>query len=248
MRLSLILAILLVAMLAVYVKADCTDGCGENMECVDDVCKCLSSYVDQEGTCVLITCFDYEATSNDVCSGHGNCTDFDTCQCEQGWTANNCSDAITCNKFAPDDEGVCNGRGSCQDLDQCSCDKDYYGNDCQYVPMDECSGAESCNGNGDCLGNNICDCFLGYEGETCSKKADVIPVNFGEECLSLEGCVGFPAVACLSSGDVFTCQCSEGFEELSNATCTPRCYAEEGAVSCSNEGSCVMPDTCKCKY
>src|SRR5690606_24777843 len=69
------------------------------------------------------------SNETNVCNEHGNCTDFNMCSCELGWTSNDCSVPMCFGKSATDEE-VCSGRGKCVWKNQYLCDSRSLGIDC----------------------------------------------------------------------------------------------------------------------
>ncbi|KAL9647059.1 hypothetical protein ABK040_016533 [Willaertia magna] len=86
------------------------------------ISKCFSN-------CLIPTCFGIFANQSNVCNGHGNCTDFDKCECTDGWEGASCS-LYTCEKV-----DNCNGNGVCIGSNQCLCNERYGSYDCKYLKL-----------------------------------------------------------------------------------------------------------------
>jgi hypothetical protein len=85
-----------------------------------------------------------------ICSGHGQCrfaadnTTAEGCDCNEGYTGDNCQDWM---EDSPD-----------------ACKMDQYGLGCDQV----CDMYDDCHGNGRCIGaTGNCECFDGYTGPNC---------------------------------------------------------------------------------
>ncbi len=104
-----------------------------------------------------------------TCSGNGYCVATDTCQCQSGYSGEDCS-ISNCYGTWSDAPSVCSGHGACTARDRCECSDGYSGEDCS---LNICYGVESnddvvCSGNGDCVAPNACECDTGYNGDDCS--------------------------------------------------------------------------------
>ena len=72
----------------------------------------------------MLHCPGYNATSDEECSGLGECNSTTgVCVCEDNYYGNSCS------QFC-DTESTCSGHGSCSDSGKCLCAHGYYGDDC----------------------------------------------------------------------------------------------------------------------
>jgi hypothetical protein len=117
-------------------------------------CTCQDRYEGPE--CSLWTCNNISNTDPDVCSQHGECIDFDVCQCDCGWEGEwcnneteivipplNCTDLCPCEEYCTCDvcpllcfgiiynsSIVCSGHGICIAADTCICEDGYWGLDC----------------------------------------------------------------------------------------------------------------------
>lgn len=87
-------------------------------------CTCESSYSGDE--CDSFKCFGYSNTDTEnVCSGHGTCTDIDECVC----TDSSLYSGPACNYWScfglntkNASTSVCSGEGVCVDVDTCDCE------------------------------------------------------------------------------------------------------------------------------
>jgi alpha-tubulin suppressor-like RCC1 family protein len=64
-----------------------------------------------------------------VCSGHGNCTGYNTCSCSAGYTGTYC-DSYTCFGTSANSSSVCSSNGKCVKVDTCVCFPGYSGSLC----------------------------------------------------------------------------------------------------------------------
>ncbi len=80
------------------------------------------------------TCFGILSSSSKVCSGKGECTDEDTCECKRGFFGNQCQ--IThCYGHLSTGSGVCSSQGKCISPNKCICDAGYRGHKC-HLPAE----------------------------------------------------------------------------------------------------------------
>jgi alpha-tubulin suppressor-like RCC1 family protein len=77
-----------------------------------------------------ISCFAIFQQDPKVCSGHGNCTDVDTCSCVTGYTGADCIIPI-CFGISGSNTSVCSGNGMCYVPDLCHCRKGWKGTQCE---------------------------------------------------------------------------------------------------------------------
>jgi alpha-tubulin suppressor-like RCC1 family protein len=64
-----------------------------------------------------------------VCNGNGNCTGYNTCVCNSGYTGMYC-DKFSCFGTSSNSSSVCSGNGRCIKLDACICFTGYSGYSC----------------------------------------------------------------------------------------------------------------------
>lgn len=79
------------------------------------------------------------------CFNNGTCIAPDTCQCEQGWSGNDCSIPLC--------ENECLNNGNCTLPNTCTCALGWTGSDCS-VPL--C--AQECRNGGKCVAPDTCEC------------------------------------------------------------------------------------------
>lgn len=92
-------------------------------------------------------CFGVDRYNSEVCSGHGECYNWNKCKCECGylgakcqseksekWKDTHCPDEVeefTCNGFPKNDPHSCGHNGLCINQDKCDCKCGYNGKFCQ---------------------------------------------------------------------------------------------------------------------
>ncbi len=113
-------------------------------------------------------CFGVKVNDPSVCSGKGTCVGQDTCECNDGWSGDDCS-VPPCFGIRSNETSACSGHGSCIGLDQCQCDDGWLGVDCSIT---HCFGVTSnlpsvCSGQGQCIRHNKCQCDDGFMGKKC---------------------------------------------------------------------------------
>jgi hypothetical protein len=83
----------------------------------------------------LYTCFGINSIESYVCFGHGECTNFDTCVCEDTWIGEDCFihniTIPTCFNISSQTQQVCSGNGFCLSDNICTCNDFYQGNECE---------------------------------------------------------------------------------------------------------------------
>jgi len=151
-----------------------------------------------------ITCNGLDFDDDNVCSGHGSCTDSNQCDCDVHWSGESCN-VTTCSGVSSDSEDVCSGQGSCTGFNQCDCDDHWFGESCSTTT---CSGVSSdsgdvCSGHGSCTEFNVCKCNTGYTGDNC--EASTEPVT----CFGQSGDAACSAHGTCTKKD--TCVCDDGF-------------------------------------
>jgi len=119
-------------------------------ECVGpNTCSCNENYIGE--SCEESVCFGKNSTDPTVCFGlsfcvvvniyhiylsyyilgRGNCSSPNSCDCNSGYTGNQCEFAVCFGKNSSD-ESVCSHNGICHNLNNCTCNNGYVGNQCQY--------------------------------------------------------------------------------------------------------------------
>ena len=92
---------------------------------------------------------------------HGNCTDMETCQCQEGYSGDTCNNS-ECNGTLCQNGGLCMGH-------QCSCNgTGHKGESCE-IKIDFCQNV-TCGPRQQCINmtlNYTCTCEDGYSGPTC---------------------------------------------------------------------------------
>ena len=84
----------------------------------------------------FIQCSGIQYESMYVCSGHGECISEDNCQCEFGYSGQECSNSYTCYEILSYDVNVCSGHGQCVAEDVCECNKPHLGDECELSLTD----------------------------------------------------------------------------------------------------------------
>ncbi len=119
----------------------------------------------------IAECDGVRADNGSVCSGHGSCVGIDQCQCNDGWSAEDCTVA-RCFGFTSGHPSICSAHGSCVAPDGCTCNDGWMGIDCSIT---HCFGITSnhpdvCSGNGQCIKHNKCKCDGGFRGHKCQRS------------------------------------------------------------------------------
>ena len=198
---------------------------------------CASPYAPDSGSCVM-ACNGTAFSDLSVCSGHGDCVDFDSCSCHAGYVGSNCEYA-ECYGLYANDSMVCSGKGNCSNPDTCTCNNGYIGSNCDYA---ECYGLFAndsmvCSGKGNCTNINTCTCKNGYTGVKCELTA-----------LSCFGLLATDGNVCSGHG-----QCSATDTCLCHHRSGPNCQyntcflkSEVNPLVCSGNGQCIDFNTCAC--
>lgn len=136
----------------------CTAICGTHSVCnTSTVCTCATnwtgSWCEQSNECRF-----------KKCSGHGKCTHLDTCLCDVGFEADNCSALVPPFNASACSEQRCSGNGACQDAQLCACDPYHAGYACADV---------SCVNGGNWNGTSCEPCFnRSFSGRFCETFAE----------------------------------------------------------------------------
>eukprot|EP01080_Neovahlkampfia_damariscottae_P008338 gene8338-162_t len=185
-----------------------------------------------------IQCFGIWSTDSTVCSSNGVCASYDNCQCNNGYSGNQC-EFTKCFGKNSTDFSVCSNNGTCISLDQCLCSKSF-GNECQF-PI--CFGIYSnetavCSNNGTCAAPDNCVCSKGYSGSQCEvSSCNGVSVSNPNVCSGNGNCVSLDK-----------CTCNTGF--LGNdCQFFLQCYGKNSTddVVCSGNGNCSSSDICICQ-
>ncbi|XP_060596109.1 uncharacterized protein LOC132750181 [Ruditapes philippinarum] len=185
-----------------------------------------------------------------TCSGHGTCSESETCVCYDQDTGYNAEgfwgDHCEIQK-CPGMLESCSGHGQCIQGD-CSCDEGWRENKTScHIP--DCPGTPDCNGRGNCITTGVlpsCECHEGYMGIQCEFEClygnvtadftcDCFPCYTGGACKE----------TCNGHGSCFedTCQCDATYwgEFCEDSGCPGT------GSSCSGQGSCsISKKTCSC--
>jgi len=224
----------------------------------------------------LVTCFQFEANSSSVCSGHGACIANNKCNCDDGYFGVRC-EMTTCFGTNSTNNQTCSNHGKCIAFDQCSCDSDWKGENCDEPTCYGLNHTDSnvCSQHGSCISVNVCICSSQYFGgecemthcfgvesnstNVCSGKGECISHDhclcdsgwFGDNCtvVSCFGIMGNLSEVCSGHGvcsELNQCNCKIGY---SGSDCSiPLCNSIEATNSsvCSGNGVCVDVNTCNC--
>lgn len=171
-----------------------------------------------------------------VCENLGTCvagTSGPTCDCQPGYTGDNCETDIDDCASDP-----CVNGGDCLDrvnAYQCDCPTGFSGDRCELTVSD-CSDDPCLNGATceDVDDTYECDCTAGFTGDNCGTNVD--------EC---EGVDCENAGACVDGIANFECECQPGYTGTYCETDVDDCASEP----CENGGSCedgVNSFDCSC--
>jgi len=187
---------------------------------------------------IPLQCFGVDPQDPFVCSGRGNCSAINVCDCASGYMGEVCQFSF-CFGNQSGSPGVCSGHGTCLNTNNCSCDPEWAGQQCELTLCfgELSTSPQVCNGHGACLGHNICACDANSTGIACEHSICFgIPSNFTDSVCSSHG-------SCISANN---CSCIPSY---AGSKCdVPVCYGEpafSGSV-CSTHGTCSSPDSCDC--
>lgn len=147
-----------------YSCNDCING-----YCFQGTCICKSGFMGKN-------CEENEYNCN--CNDNGKCVAENKCECNEGFTGEDCSIKNECSYF---NNPECLNRGNCLD-GKCYCFTPYYGKFCENS-MKICE--DNCNGNGYC-NDGECQCANKFYGRKCEKK--FLNCINGEFNVDLEKC------------------------------------------------------------
>ncbi|EFC46803.1 predicted protein [Naegleria gruberi] len=190
-------------------------------------------------TCQTPVCFNVNATSDAVCSGHGTCTSPNSCNCNSGYGNANCQ-TFVCGGTLAGSYNVCSGRGkgACVKPNNCSCQNGYSGESCQtyycYGTFNNNTGV--CSGNGVCSSSNVCTCKSGYYGNMCENyDCNGKLYNNSGVCSEKGSCVSPNNCSCIVGYGGDDCDKFQCFGLLSN-----------DSKVCSGNGKCNGAEICSC--
>lgn len=146
--------------------------------------------------CQYPICFN--STYPEICSGNGNCTAPNVCNCSSGFTGPKCEVPI-CFGLNANDPLSCNGKGYCVSKDICDCRTNHSGEQCQYHSCFSISANVSnvCNAKGSCISENNCSCYVGFYGQECQYYYCFdTPFNDTAVCSSHGSCVSTDLCLC----------------------------------------------------
>ena len=197
------------------------------------------------------TCFGFNFTSPQVCSGSGSCTGPNICSCKPGFGGDKCHLPV-CGGLTNDDKAVCGGNGKCEAPESCQCRPGLTGKTCE-VPTcggkttveGGCSFRGTCGMDGKCTcksvnfmqQSNCGQCEVGYAGDNC-------------ELFMCHGTRSDDKMVCSGRGKCTgkdKCECPEGY---SGKVCQQfTCYgidSRNGSAACGGHGRCIGPNQCQC--
>ena len=211
----------------------CSNGrglCGQ-----PNVCVCNSSqYVGDE--CEIAVCFGIPSTNSSSCHNNGNCSDYNTCSCKDGYYGEDCS-VWSCHGEPYTSHNACTN-GNCTNLNQCSCEQGWSGDRCEIPHCFGKIGNTTCSKQGRCISPDYCECKVNYFGRECEHtNCFGIPSNNESVCSSHGKCI-----------DHDNCTCESGYsgEDCSIWSCYGISYTASNV--CSNQnGKCTETDKCECE-
>ncbi|XP_044272706.1 integrin beta-nu-like isoform X2 [Tribolium madens] len=107
-----------------------TITCSGLGDCICKKCKC---YVPYTGSICQYKCpID---KNRQICSGHGECVNNGTCECDNQYSGHDCS-CFESKEGCTYSDTICSDNGDCK-CNSCNCEKDYSGRFCQIC--DKCS-------------------------------------------------------------------------------------------------------------
>lgn len=189
-----------------------------------------------------LSCFGIQFNLPSVCSGYGTCTGFDVCDCDDGYSQDDCS-IFDCYGVDSKNETTCSGHGNCVSPDNCDCETGYLGDQCEIIECfgDLSNGSTVCGAHGECVAYDDCSCDTGYSGNECGEF----------ECYGIRFDSTDPA-PCSGNGtctDADTCSCNEFYVGDECDTFQPECFGKVTTNACggTDRGVCVSEDKCDCE-
>lgn len=137
----------------------------------------------------LTNCFGISKYDPTVCSSFGECIEYDTCVCNEGYNESNHCYPV-CQGILSNDLSVCSTNGECIGNNNCSCYRGYSGDDCSEwscrvlrkgVPA-ECV-------HGICTSSSACVCDDGYKGRGCDTPMCLNCSSINQMCVSPGNCI-----------------------------------------------------------
>ncbi|KAG2386429.1 hypothetical protein C9374_002875 [Naegleria lovaniensis] len=189
--------------------------------------------------CDVPVCSSILASDPSVCSGNGNCSSPNNCQCFPNYFGANCS-VTTCFGVLSTDPTTCNGNGNCSSPHSCVCEQDYYGNSCNITTCFGRFSNESsvCGSKGNCISKDQCTCYDGYIGNQCE-----IPICNGTLANDTKVCNGHGS--CILRD---TCACNETY--FGNVCEFTLCFGVQSnsSLACNSHGQCSSFNNCTCDH
>eukprot|EP01080_Neovahlkampfia_damariscottae_P006368 gene6368-10375_t len=229
---------------------------------VFSVAGCQSGYSGVD--CSVFQCFGINRTESMVCSGNGNCTSSNFCQCDLNYNGAQC-ESFTCFEVNSTDPNVCSSHGNCTSFNNCTCMNGYTGIQCEVAPPQpspsvspitspsvspiasptfKCFGLtpdqiNACSGKGECISQDSCSCNPGFNGNQCqfldSVKCFGLNANDTNACSSNGIC---------SSNNNCTCNTNYYSTQCESYNCFE--FSNTDSRVCSSKGSCLKPNNCTC--
>ena len=194
-------------------------------------------------TCDCDPCYgDFYCT--ELCSGTGNCTDADTCDCGFNGGRGDYCQLPGCSGW----EENCGGNGECNAAEgTCTCLEGWKGDGCEQPDCpDDCNFRGTCNTS---LARPKCTgCDIGWMGKSCNEECNGIqdPMDSGI-CACLSSCNSGDSCDIICDGNGMcvneTCVCNEAYW---GDTCKSHLCPGVGE-SCSSHGKCnPITHVCRC--
>eukprot|EP00164_Ancoracysta_twista_P005429 GFYU01007438.1.p1 GENE.GFYU01007438.1~~GFYU01007438.1.p1 ORF type:complete len:953 (+),score=172.51 GFYU01007438.1:97-2859(+) len=170
------------------------------------------------------------------CSGHGNCMQNATCDCQDKWTGADCAIYQDC-------PGGCGDHGVCLH-GKCYCENGYHAEQCRKAIC-----TNDCHGNGECVKPYQCHCYAGFDGADCqhpfcpSGDCDDI-LCYNGVCICPESKRNHPM--CSNPGPGKNDTSGPDMKWLGN-NAGPKTPFDHCKLNCTGHGSCGVNNTCHCE-